>query len=184
MQTQDNSKATTEWLNTLKGENTRRSYSTNWKNWLKYCVAKGLPSNGSAILEDIKQRRQSNDNTVKFFWDNEIPKFFKWLQTEYKSEKTKNPLPESTALTCVNVVRGFFSYHRYTLEIQKDKLPTSEKVSVVFQDHAFDIYQLRAMFQCGDLRERTVLSLGKDLWLRVGDFSKLNRDLIEIAIKR
>ena len=34
---EDNSNATSEWLNTIKGENTRRSYQTNWKNCLKIC---------------------------------------------------------------------------------------------------------------------------------------------------
>ena len=104
---EDNSKATAEWINTIKGENTRRSYQTNWKHFIEYCEAKGLPSNGSAILEDMKKRRLSTDNTVKYFYDTEIVKFFKWLMTEYKSEKTKKPLPEGTALTAVNVVRGF-----------------------------------------------------------------------------
>ena len=40
------------------------------------------------------------------------------------------------------------------------------------------------MFQQGDLRDRTLLACGKDLWLRAGDFVKLNRDFIELAIKR
>jgi len=39
------------------------------------------------------------------------------------------------------------------------------------------------MFQQGDLRERTVLACGKDLWLRVGDFLDLNREHIEYLVK-
>lgn len=176
-------KAVLEWLDGCKSEGTRIIYRNNFWAWLEYCTQKGLPKTGSEQLEDIKQKRLSTDNTVKFFYDNEMIRFFKWLKTEYKGKRGK-PLSESYALAMVNCVRSFFAYHRYTLEIQKDKLPTSEKIASVYIDHAFDIYQLRAMFQCGDLRERTILACSKDLWLRVGDFRTLNRDLIELAIRR
>ena len=179
----DNSKATLEWLDSLKKE-TRWQYRNRWQIWLEYCTQKGIPDNGSEQLEDMKKRRLSEDNTIKYFYDNEIPKFFQWLQAEYKGKTTNKPLSESSALAVTTAIRSFFAYHRYTLEIKKDALPSSEKVAQTYEDHAFDIYQLRSMFQQGDLRERTVLACGKDLWLRAGDFASLKRDLIELAIKR
>jgi integrase len=177
----DNSKATIEWLDSRKKE-TKWQYANRWQIWLVYCTQKGIPSNGTEQLEDIKKRRLSEDNTVKFFYDNEIPRFFQWLQTEYKGKTTNKPLSESSALAVTTAIRSFFSYHRYSLEIKG--LPSSEKVAQTYEDHAFDIYQLRTMFNCGDLQERTVLTCGKDLWLRAGDFASLKRDLIELAIKR
>jgi len=179
----DNSKATLEWLDSRKKE-TRWQYQNRWQIWLVYCDVKGIPSSGEAQLENMKTRRLSNDNTEKYFYDNEVPKFFQWLQTEYKGKTTKKPLSESSALAVTTAIRSFYSYHRYTLEIKKEALPSSEKVAQTYEDHAFDIYQLRLMFQQGDLRERTVLACGKDLWLRAGDFASLKRDLIELAIKR
>jgi len=179
----DNSKATTEWLNSRK-QNVRWQYRHRWQIWLDYCTQKGIPENGSEQLEDMKKRRLSEDNTIKYFYDNEVPKFFQWLQAEYKGKTTNKPLSESSALAVTTAIRSFFSYHRYSLEIKKEALPSSEKVEGTYQDHAFDIYQLRTMFNCGDLQERTVLACGKDLWLRVGDFVSLKRDLIELAIKR
>jgi integrase len=182
----DNSKAVTEWLNSKK-ENVRIQYADRWEIWLEYCRAKGLLTTGSEQLEDIKKRRMSTDNTEKFFYDNEVPKYFRWLRSEYKQKKGRNvgkPLSEGSSLAYVTAIRSFFSYHRYRLEIRKDALPSSEKLKKVYKDHKFDIYQLRAMFKQGDLFERTALACGKDLWLRVGDFSKLDRDLIELAIKR
>jgi len=179
----DNSKATLEWLNSQK-QNTRWQYQNRFELWLQYCKIKKIASCGSEQLEDIKARRLSNDNTEKYFYDNEIPRFFKWLQSEYKSKTTQKPLSESSALSVCTAIRGFFAYHRYSLEIKKDALPSSEKVEGTQQDHSFDIYQLRSMFNMGDLRERTILACAKDLWLRVGDFASLNRDLIELYIKR
>jgi integrase len=179
----DNSKATTEWLDSRKKE-TRWQYQNRWQIWLAYCTQKEIPSNGSEQLEDMKKRRLSEDNTIKYFYDNELPKFFQWLQTEYKGKTTHKPLSESSALAVTTAIRSFFSYHRYSLEIKKEALPSSEKVAQTFEDHAFDIYQLRSMFQQGDLRDRTILACGKDLWLRAGDFVKLERDMIELMIKR
>lgn len=179
----DNSKATTEWLNSKK-QNTRWQYQNRFEIWLEYCKQKGIPSSGNEQLADIKKRRKSNDNTVKFFYDNEIPKFFLWLQKEYKGKTTNKPLSESSALAVTTAIRSFFAYHRYSLEIRKDALPSSEKVKRTYTDHRFDVYQLRELFKRGNLQERTVLVCGKDLWLRAGDFVKLNREMIELLIKR
>lgn len=180
----DNSKTVAEWLNSLKSKKTKWQYQNRWAIWLDYCRTKGILSNGDTQLEDMKQRRQSNDNTEKYFYDNEVPKFFQWLKTEYKGKTTNEPLSESSALSVSTAIRSFFSYHRYSLEIKKEALPSSEKVTSKYEDHAFDIYQLRAMFNQGDLKERTILTCGKELWLRVGDFIALKHDLIELMIKR
>lgn len=179
----DKAKDTLEWLNSKK-QNTRWQYQNRWQIWLEYCRLGKIPDNGSKQLADHKKRRLSSDNTVKFFYDNEIPKFFKWLQTEYKGKTTNEPLSESSALAVTTAIRSFFAYHRYRLEIRKGELPSSEKVKRVYIDHKFDIYQLRELFKRGDLYERTVLACGKDLWLRSGDFVKLNRDMTEVLIKR
>jgi len=180
----DNSKATLDWLDSCKSNKTKRDYRKFWRVWIRYSSEKDLPNSGTAQLEDMKQRRLSTDNTIKYFYDNEAVKYFKWLTTEYKSEKTQKPMGESSALSYTTAVRSFFKYHRYSLEIQKDKLPTTEKIRQQIEDHAFDIYQLRQLFAQGDLKERTILSCGKDLWLRAGDFLKLPREKIELAIKR
>jgi integrase len=182
----DTSKATVEWLNSKK-QNVSEQYKQRWETWLDYCRIKEIPDTGTLQLEDMKKRRMSSDNTTKFFYDNEVPKYFKWLRTEYEQKKGRTvgkPLSEGSALAFASAVRSFFSYHRYSLQIRKDALPSSEKLKAVYKDHRFDVYQLRAMFKQGDLAERTALACGVNLWLRVGDFAKLERDLIELAIKR
>ena len=40
------------------------------------------------------------------------------------------------------------------------------------------------MYLQGDLKERTILSCGKDLWLRAGDFVNISRVYIENLLKR
>ena len=180
----DTSKSVQEWLNSLKSKKSRWQYQFRWGVWLEYCKAKGLPVTGDLQLEDIKRRRLSSDSTVKFFYDNEVPRFFIWMQKEYRGRATHEPFSESTALTYTTAVRSFFGYHRYRLEIRKESLPSSGKAQKTYEDHAFDIYQLRSMFSQGDLKERTILACGKDLWLRAGDFINLKREFVELLIKR
>ena len=180
----DNSKSVLEWLNGCK-KSSRDQYVNRWGLWIEYCKTHGLLSNGDAQLEDMQKRRQSNDNGIKYFYDSQIPKFFNWLKNEYvtKSKNLKH-LEEGSALTTVTGVRSFFTSNRYSLEIQKDKLPSSEKIHNLNIDHAFTIYELRNMFNIGNLSERTILDVGVNLWLRVGDFTKLDRETIELAINR
>lgn len=180
----DTSKAVTDWLDSLKSEGSRKQYKSKWQVWLEYSKAKGLPENGDLQLEDMKKRRTSTDNTIKYFYDNEVPKFFNWLTTEYIGKQIKDHLSEYGAQSCTTTVRSFFAYHRYTLEIKKEALPSTDKMVQKYEDHAFDIYQLRSMFNQGDLRDRAILACGKDLWLRVGDFAALNRETFELYIKR
>ena len=177
-------KAVAEWIASAKSKQTAYQYQNRWGIWLQYCKAKDMLLSGTEQLEDMKKRRLSEDNTEKYFYDNETPKFFRWLQSEFKGKTTNKPLSETSALAVTTAVRSFFAYHRYTLEIKKDALPSSEKVTQTYVDHQFDVYQLRTMFQQGDLKERTILACGKDLWLRAGDFVGLGHDLIELAIKR
>jgi len=177
-------KAVAEWIASAKSKQTAAEYDNRWTIWLQYCKVKHMLLSGTEQLEDMKKRRQCDDNTQKYFYDNEVPNFFRWLKTEFRGTKTKKPLSENSALAVTTAVRSFFAYHRYALEIKKDALPSSEKATQTYVDHQFDIYQLRAMFQQGDLKERTILACGKELWLRAGDFVGLSRDLVELTIKR
>jgi hypothetical protein len=69
-------KAVIEWINSKK-QGVRRQYAERWQLWVEYCRMKGLPDSGKAQLEDMKKRRVSRDNSVKFFYDSEVPKFFR-----------------------------------------------------------------------------------------------------------
>jgi hypothetical protein len=180
----DSSNAVTEWLSSMKNKSSRVQYSNRWSIWLDYCKKKCLPENGASQLEDMKRRRLSNDNSEKYFFDNELPKFFIWLTTEYVGPKSHDPLSENGAASLTTAVRSFFAFHRYPLDIKKEAIPSVDKIVQKFEDHSFDIYQLRAMYVQGGLKERTILACGKDLWLRAGDFVNISRIFIENLLKR
>jgi hypothetical protein len=184
MISKDSSNAVTEWLSSMKNKSSRVQYSNRWSIWLDYCKKKCLPENGASQLEDMKRRRLSNDNSEKYFFDNELPKFFIWLTTEYVGPKSHDPLSENGAASLTTAVRSFFAFHRYPLDIKKEAIPSVDKIVQKFEDHSFDIYQLRAMYVQGGLKERTILACGKDLWLRAGDFVNISRIFIENLLKR
>ena len=184
MTSKESSKAIMEWLGSMKNESSRAQYSSRWQHWVTYCKLNGLPDNGDAQLKDIKQKRLSNDNSEKYFYDNLLPKFFVWLTTEYRSSKRNGPLSENGAASIATAVRSFFAYHRYALQIKKEAIPSVDKITPRYKDHQFDIFQLRSMFNQGDLKERTILACGKDLWLRTGDFVNISRNFIENLLRR
>jgi hypothetical protein len=178
------SKATSEWLESMKNKSSKIQYASRWRHWIKYCQLNGFPENGDAQLNDMKKRRLLNDNSEKYFYDDLIPKFFIWLTTKYRDSKSNEPLSENGAAGVTTAVRSFFAYHRYALQIKKEAIPSVDKIVPKFQDHEFDIYQLRLMFAQGDLKERTVLACGKDLWLRSGDFVNISRSSVENLLRR
>lgn len=120
-----------QWLDSLKSDRTRTEYEDRFAIWLTYCKLRQIPETANAQIEDIKKRRLSNDNTVKFFYNNEITKFFKWLKTEYKGKRNK-PFSEGSALAITTAIRSFFAHHRYPLDV-KD-LPSSEHVKAEFSN--------------------------------------------------
>jgi hypothetical protein len=180
----DSSNAVAEWLSSLKNKSSRVQYSSRWQYWINYCRIKGLHDNGDAQLKDMKRRRLLNDNSEKYFYDNLLPQFFVWLITEYSGSKRNEPLSENGAVGVTTAVRSFFAYHRYKLEIRKEAIPSVDKIAPKYEDHQFDIFQLRLMFAQGDLKERTILACGKDLWLRAGDFVNISRSFIENLLQR
>lgn len=107
MISKDSSNVVTEWLNSMKTKSSRVQYSSRWEIWLHYCGKKGLPDSGDLQLEDMKRRRLSNDNSEKYFYDNELPKFFVWLTTEYVGPKAHEPLSENGAVSQTTAVRSF-----------------------------------------------------------------------------
>jgi hypothetical protein len=156
MTSKDSSKAVMEWLSSIKNKSSRAQYSSRWQHWVKYCKINGLPDNGDAQLEDMKQRCLLNDNSEKYFYDNLLSKFFVWLTTEYSGSKNNEPLSENGATGVTTAVRSFFAYHRYKLERMKGVIPSVDKIGPKYKDNQFDIFQLRSMFAQGDLRARSL----------------------------
>lgn len=80
----------------------------------------------------------------------------------------------NTARTLCLGIQQLFRY--YEMQVT---LPTGSKVArtvISTKDFPLQSEHVKSMFKVADLRGRVILSMGKDLGWRIGDFSKLHKD--------
>lgn len=169
-------KALVDWL-TAQKESYQGSCKRAFELYQQFLRRKeGLKEvSGDSILEQHRKNRDKKENGEKYFFDDSMIRFVKWLTNEYESPLTKKPLEYNSAVTSCGNVRGFFAYLRQELEIRgKDKEELAHKQKVK-KWHAFRQPELAKMARVADHAEKAGLCLGKDLGIRVGDFVKLLR---------
>ena len=127
------------------------------------------------ILEERKTDYKLDDEELKHRFEKVVVEFHTWLQTEYISRNTGKPLSSASARAVLAPVRGFFSYYRYPIMLRKGEL--GER-TLSLGDHMLTIEQVRKMYHVADGRQRAILTCGKDLMLRAGDFVRLERKSI------
>jgi len=156
-------KVTEEWLNAQK-ETTRRTYKSYWKYFLRYT---GLT--GDQILESRKADRE-------YAWEKKVLEFKSWL--------IKEGLSETSASIATAVVRGFFAYHRVTLEFRRSESAKLAEGKPKYEDYRFSLEDLKKMYDVSDLEERYIITTGKSFGLRAGDFLKLTQGDLEAYLDR
>jgi len=124
------------------------------------------------ILEERKADAKLDDEEFKHRFEKVVVEFHNWLQTEYISRNTGKPLSSASARAVVAPIRGFFSYYRYPIMLRKGELGAR---TPSLGDHKLTIEQIRKMYHVANGKQRALLSCGKDLMLRVGDFVRLKR---------
>lgn len=170
-------KAFYEWLQSVRSESYQKSCKNNFKKFIEYLKEKHPEKKltmATRILELRKKQDKSDDKKVKHWFADELPKYRDWLIE-------KEGLRPDSATAYTTPVRGFFKSHRYPLLVRKGAIPEAQGT---LGDHTFTQDQLKRMLAVGDARERAILLAGKDLGLRVSDFSHLKRSLILPQIER
>lgn len=147
------------WLASQKMP-TRRYYS-DW--FAKFQEFTGL--SGDEILA---KRAVDKPGT----WEAKVLAFKNWLLNEKK-------LSEYTATAMSMAVRGFFSYHRVTLQFRPMESKRISEKSRVTEDYRFSLADLKKLYEVSDLEERYVITAGKSFGLRAGDFLRLTRGDLE-----
>jgi integrase len=105
-------------------------------------------------------------------WEAKVLGFKNWLLTEKK-------LSEYSATAYSMAVRGFFSYHRATLEFRPAESKRISEKSRKTEDYKFSRGDLKKLYDVSDLEERYVVTAGKSIGLRAGDFLALTRGDLE-----
>jgi integrase len=154
----------TNWLDTLSASYRNRA-KYGFKRFFEFLRSEGWEEvTGELIINKHFENRRSEDRTTKFYFDDLMPKFLKYLVSQ--------GLTNNSAVVTVNSVRGFFKYHREPLQVHRGRIQRRE---VRRKWHTPSIDELRQMVQIADLEEKAILMTGKDLGVRVGDFISLKR---------
>ena len=124
---------------------------------------------GDRILEDRRADRE-------YAWEKKVLEFKGWLINE--------GLSETSASVATAVVRGFFAYHRVTLEFRRSESAKLAEAKSKYEDYRFSLEDLKKMYDVSDLDERYIITAGKSFGLRAGDFLKLTRGDLEAYVDR
>ena len=171
-----------EWYE-VQSKNYKRKCKLSFELFLKFLRQKYPQrklTTATEILQLRKTQDKSDDNKIKHWFADRIPEFIQWLTSEYKGKDDK-PLITDSAIASTSPIRGFFTFHRYPLQIRKGAIPEQEGT---LGDHKFTREQLSKMAQVGDIKEKAVIYGGKDLGQRISDFQTLKRKLILAEIER
>ncbi len=129
--------ALTSWFESLSsGYKYRAKYSM--KTFFKFLFSQGWNDvSGDLVLERHVENRKSDDKKVKYYFDDLLPVFVKWIVKDRE-------VAHNTAVTSAHTVRGFFRHHREPLQIQNGKIKTVEKRK---RWHSFSKEDLSKMVQ-------------------------------------
>jgi len=164
--------ALNEWLASQKGRYQQKCRSVFVK-FMEFLEEKTgwKEVSGDLILSKHVENRKAEEKKVKYFFDDLIPSFMVWRQSQ--------GLSHNSAFVQASMMKGFFKYHREPLQVQG----RMQFVETRKRFHAYTKDELTRMVQVGNLEEKAVLMLGVQLGIRVGDFVSLKRKPILEAYK-
>jgi integrase len=147
-----------EWLDSQK-RSTKSIYGGKWVQFAEFTKMTGH--------EILASRKEDKDA----FWEKKVLQFKTYLQ-----EKGYAPY---TTTTGVMAIRGFFGYYRLPLQYRRTESKRAGERSRKTEDYRFTLDDLRKLYEIADLTEKYVITLGKSLGLRAGDFIRLTRGDLE-----
>ena len=165
------------FLNDVKDSKSINTYREYKKGIEKFCEWYGKTPD--EVLEERRQDWQSGDLVQKKRFVRELEKFHKWLLEpvhEIKGKPAQKYSINSARTYCLGI-QQLFRFYEMPMTI-----PTSSdigKTVVSTKDFVPKPEQYRKMFNvAGDLRSKLIISMGKDLGWRIGDFAKLRKDVL------
>jgi site-specific recombinase XerD len=143
-----------------KAKQTFKEYKTGLAKFVEW-YGKDLDT----ILAERKQDLASEDATQRKRFVREIEKFHRFLLTEQPNRKAYSV---NSARTLTVGTLQLFRYFEMPITIEKGST-VSQTVETV-SDFVPTVSEYRSMFNCADLRGRTILSMALDLGWRISDF--------------
>ena len=165
------------FLNYVKDTKSENTYKEYKKGIEKFCEWYGKTPN--EVLEVRRQDWTSGDLVQKKRFVRELEKFHKWLLQPIHTIKGKPNQAYSinSARTYCLGIQQLFRFYEMSMTI-----PTGSEISrtvVSTKDYVPTPQQYREMYKlASDLRSKLIISMGKDLAWRIGDFAKIRKDML------
>lgn len=154
-----------DFLDYIRQAKSRGTYKNYRQSIEKFSKWYGKDAN-TILKERFEDLKSSDMNTRKRF-NREIEKFHRQLKREGYAQ--------NSAVAYTEGIRALFRF--YDMDVKDLPTETTRKVKTV-KDYVPTIQQYRDMFNCGNVLDRTIISMALDLAWRVGDFVTIRKDML------
>lgn len=150
-----------EFYESIPNPLTRKEYRNGLQRFSQW-----FNKTSDEILQMRREDLKSEETFKRKRFEREIEKFHAYLK--------QNGSSTNSARTLCLGIRQFFRYYEVPILLRRG----SDVGKSVLTDKTFplSIEDLRKMFAIADLKQRVILSMAKDLALRIGDFVKIKRE--------
>lgn len=152
-----------QYIKESRSKSTYKEYKAGINKFSEY-----FKKSPDQILEMRRQDWISDDLHQKRRFGREIEKFHKWLLNQGYAINSARTL-------CLGL-RQLFRYFEMPMTYVSKEISRTVPTT---KDYIPTIAQLRKMFTVADkLRDKLIVSMGKDLGWRIGDFRQIKRDML------
>ncbi len=151
-----------DYIREAKSKATFKNYTQGLK---KFTAWYGKDEN--TILKERFEDLQTTDQNKRKRFNREIEKFHRHLKNLGH--------PQNTAVAYTEGIRQLFRY--FDMDIKNLPSEVTRKI-VTVKDYTPKVNEYRDMFNCGNVLDRTIISMALDLAWRIGDFVKIRKDML------
>jgi integrase len=148
-----------EFLESIAADNTKKGYLRAFGLWTEF--------SGKTIVETLNTRRKDKQKNL----EREIERFYNWC-VQVKG------LNQNTAYNYVVAMKSIMTFYDIPLKLKRG---SCSRIPTMPTDWIPSVAELRLMFSIGDLREKLILSMAKDIPLRINDFLSIKKSDINNA---
>jgi integrase len=143
-----------DFLESITSHNTRKGYLRGLGLFEEF--------SGRSLQETLRLRKKDKERNL----EREVERFYTWII----EVKKLNP---NTAYNCVVALKSLMTFYNVSLKLKRG---SCSRIPTMPQDWIPSIEELGLMFNIGDLREKLIISLAKDIPLRVNDFLRIQKE--------
>lgn len=152
-----------DYVENAKSKATFKNYKVGLKKFFEW-----YGKDGDTILQErFEDLQEKEDQQKRRRFNRQCEMFHRHLKnTGYA---------QNTAVAYLDGVRQLFRY--FSMEIGDLPTEVTRKTTTV-KDFVPTVQQYKDMFNCGNILDRTIISMGLDLGWRIGDFLNIKKDML------